>query len=447
MDATALENEALEAISATASPDEVEEVRVRFLGRKAELPQALREVRDRETGMTLNALRQRLEEALDGRRETLERAELDRRLREERIDVTLPGEAPRRGHLHLITQIRREVEDIFLGLGYQVVDGREVETTHYNFDGAQLPARPSGALAAADALPRRRDGASHARRRRARSGRWRRSSRRSTSSRSAASTGATRRTRRTRRPSTRSRGSRSTRGSRSPTSKARSTTCSRRSSARRAARSSARTTSRSPSRRSRPTSRATSATAAGCPVCRHSGWIEVGGAGMVDPAAVRVRRLRPRAVHRLRLRLGARADRRAAARDSRPARALAQRSATLDAVLGRAGPTLLAARVRRRRRARRTSSPGGSRSPRSRSSGCCRDGRLRHEREPRPLPGRQGRRGGQAPERRPAPALPGRRRRGRAAADRLRRLELRRRRDGGGGAAGSVPARGRRAAR
>jgi len=139
MDATTLENEALEAISATASPDEVEEVRVRFLGRKAELPQALREVRDRETGMTLNALRQRLEAALDGRRETLERAELDRRLREERIDVTLPGEAPRRGHLHLITQIRREVEDIFLGLGYQVVDGREVETTHYNFDGLNFP--------------------------------------------------------------------------------------------------------------------------------------------------------------------------------------------------------------------------------------------------------------------------------------------------------------------
>jgi phenylalanyl-tRNA synthetase alpha chain len=139
MDATALENEALEAISATASPDEVEEVRVRFLGRKAELPQALREVRDRETGMTLNALRQRLEAALDGRRDALERVELDRRLREERIDVTLPGEAPRRGHLHLITQIRREVEDIFLGLGYQVVDGREVETTHYNFDGLNFP--------------------------------------------------------------------------------------------------------------------------------------------------------------------------------------------------------------------------------------------------------------------------------------------------------------------
>jgi phenylalanyl-tRNA synthetase alpha chain len=139
VDATALEKEALGAVEAAATPDEVEEVRVRYLGRKAELPQALRAVRDRETGMALNTLRQTLESALDARRTELERAELDRRLREETIDVTLPGEAARRGHLHLITQIRREVEDIFLGLGYQVIDGREVETTHYNFDGLNFP--------------------------------------------------------------------------------------------------------------------------------------------------------------------------------------------------------------------------------------------------------------------------------------------------------------------
>ncbi len=140
MDPAALETEALGAIAAAATPDDVEAVRVQYLGRKAELPQALRAVRDRETGMALNALRQTLEAALEARRAELERAELDRRLREETIDVTLPGEAPRRGHLHLITQIRREVEDVFLGLGYEVVDGREVETTHYNFDGLNFPA-------------------------------------------------------------------------------------------------------------------------------------------------------------------------------------------------------------------------------------------------------------------------------------------------------------------
>jgi phenylalanyl-tRNA synthetase alpha chain len=140
MDAEALEQEAVAAIEAAGTAAEVEELRIRYLGRKAELPQALRGVRDRETGMTLNALRERLETAIGSRRDELESAELDRRLREDTIDVTLPGERPPRGHLHLITQIRREVEDVFLGLGFQVVDGREVETTHYNFEGLNFPA-------------------------------------------------------------------------------------------------------------------------------------------------------------------------------------------------------------------------------------------------------------------------------------------------------------------
>jgi phenylalanyl-tRNA synthetase alpha chain len=139
MDPRALEEAALAAVAAAASEDEIERVRVEFLGRKSELKLALREVRDRETGMTLNALRERLEAAIDAREEELRRAELDRRLQEERVDVTMPGTPVARGHLHLITQIRREVEDIFLGLGYTVVDGREVETTRYNFDGLNFP--------------------------------------------------------------------------------------------------------------------------------------------------------------------------------------------------------------------------------------------------------------------------------------------------------------------
>jgi phenylalanyl-tRNA synthetase alpha chain len=144
IDAEALESEVASALAAATSADEVEELRVRFLGRKAELPQALRAVRDRETGMTLNALRERLETAVADRRTALETEELDRRLREDVVDVTLPGEAPPRGHLHLITQIRREVEDIFLGLGFQVIDGREVEQTRYNFDALNFgPGHPA----------------------------------------------------------------------------------------------------------------------------------------------------------------------------------------------------------------------------------------------------------------------------------------------------------------
>jgi phenylalanyl-tRNA synthetase alpha chain len=139
MDAKALETEARSAIAGASTLDELDAERVRYLGRKSELKQALRDVRDAETGSVLNTLREGLEAAVAERRAELERAELDRRLTQESLDITLPGDARPRGRLHLITQIRREVEDIFLGLGYRVVDGREVETTHYNFDALNFP--------------------------------------------------------------------------------------------------------------------------------------------------------------------------------------------------------------------------------------------------------------------------------------------------------------------
>ena len=118
MDADALEREGLAAAAAAASTDAIEAVRVEYLGRKSAIKQALREVRDRETGMALNAVRERLEAAIDAREAELARAELDARLTTERVDVTLPVGGYARGRLHLITQIRREVEDVFLGLGY-----------------------------------------------------------------------------------------------------------------------------------------------------------------------------------------------------------------------------------------------------------------------------------------------------------------------------------------
>ena len=140
----ALEEKALAAVAAAGSVDDVERARIEYLGRKSELKLALREVRDRETGMTLNALRERLETAIDGRAEELERAELDRRLSENVVDVTLPGEERRLGTLHPTTLTRRIVEDAFLGLGYEVIDDREVETVHYNFDQLAFgPAHPA----------------------------------------------------------------------------------------------------------------------------------------------------------------------------------------------------------------------------------------------------------------------------------------------------------------
>ncbi len=139
VDVAALEAEALSAIAAAATPDELDQVRVRYLGRKSALKQALRGVRDRESGMTLNALRERLEGALEERRAELERPAVD-----ETFDPTLPGANVPRGSLHLITQLRRRIEDVFIGMGYEVFDGREVETVWHNFDALNQPeAHPS----------------------------------------------------------------------------------------------------------------------------------------------------------------------------------------------------------------------------------------------------------------------------------------------------------------
>jgi phenylalanyl-tRNA synthetase alpha chain len=124
-------------IESAASAGELDDARVRHLGRKSELKQALREVRDRESGMTLNAVREQLEQLVDEREAALVQEE---RLRADAtLDVTLPGNRPRRGHLHPLTQICREVEDIFLGLGYEIVDSREVETVWHNFDALNQP--------------------------------------------------------------------------------------------------------------------------------------------------------------------------------------------------------------------------------------------------------------------------------------------------------------------
>jgi phenylalanyl-tRNA synthetase alpha chain len=137
VDAAALEREAEGAIASAATPSELDDARVRYLGRRSDLKQALRAVRDRETGMTLNAVRERLEAAFTAREAELERARLAQL--DETLDVTMPGERLQRGRLHPLTQIRREIEDVFLGLGYEIVDSREVETVWHNFDALNQP--------------------------------------------------------------------------------------------------------------------------------------------------------------------------------------------------------------------------------------------------------------------------------------------------------------------
>jgi phenylalanyl-tRNA synthetase alpha chain len=136
-----LRAEAETAISAATAGESLEELRVRYLGRKAELPQMLRGVaelepeRRGEVGKAANQARQALEALIEGRAAQLRGAELEVSLSEDRVDVTLPGTPPQPiGRMHVLTATTRELEDIFLGLGFTVVEGPEVETVHYNFD-------------------------------------------------------------------------------------------------------------------------------------------------------------------------------------------------------------------------------------------------------------------------------------------------------------------------
>jgi phenylalanyl-tRNA synthetase alpha chain len=136
-----LQREADSAISAAGSSAELEELRVRYLGRKAELPQLLRGVaalpaEERgAVGKAANQARQTLEEQIQARTDELAVGELEQRLLADRVDVTLPGAPPQPiGRLHVLSATRRELEDIFLGLGFTVMEGPEIETVHYNFD-------------------------------------------------------------------------------------------------------------------------------------------------------------------------------------------------------------------------------------------------------------------------------------------------------------------------
>jgi len=139
--------EAEAAIAAAETAAEVEQLRVRYLGRKAELTTMLRSIGDLPAdqrgpvGQGGNEVKRALEAALEARTAALEAGELDERLRTESIDVTLPGDPPRpAGHLHLITETRRQIEDVFLGLGFSVAEGPEVEYDYYNFTALNHPA-------------------------------------------------------------------------------------------------------------------------------------------------------------------------------------------------------------------------------------------------------------------------------------------------------------------
>ncbi len=148
-----IQKQAEAEITAASSSAALEGLRVQYLGRKAELPQLLRDVAQLppdlrgEAGRTANEARQALEAMIEIAAARFEAAEMGAALESDNVDITLPGSpAEAVGHHHLLSATRREIEDVFCGLGYSVVEGPEVETVHYNFDALNHdPAHPARA--------------------------------------------------------------------------------------------------------------------------------------------------------------------------------------------------------------------------------------------------------------------------------------------------------------
>jgi phenylalanyl-tRNA synthetase alpha chain len=138
--------EAAAAIEGAGNSAELEELRVRYLGRKAELTSILRGIAELPAeergavGGAANRARKELEAQLEASAERLDAAELEARLVSDRVDVTLPGAPPRPvGHAHLIARTTRVLEDTMIGLGYFVAEGPEIEHDYYNFTALNHP--------------------------------------------------------------------------------------------------------------------------------------------------------------------------------------------------------------------------------------------------------------------------------------------------------------------
>jgi phenylalanyl-tRNA synthetase alpha chain len=139
-------SKAAAAIAAARSKEELETARVEWLGRKGQLAQVSKEFgklppeERARLGKLLNETKQTLEESWSARDAGMESAALDARLEAEWIDLTTPAPGARPGSLHPVTQVQRELEELFVSLGFTVLDGPEVETEYYNFDALNIPA-------------------------------------------------------------------------------------------------------------------------------------------------------------------------------------------------------------------------------------------------------------------------------------------------------------------
>lgn len=138
--------EALKQIEASDALEKLNEVRINFLGKKGELTAVLKSMKDvapqerPKVGQLVNETREEIEKVLENAKVKMERAVKEARLKTEVIDVTLPAVKNQAGHRHPSTIVMEEVERIFVGMGYEVVEGPEVEKDYYNFEALNIPA-------------------------------------------------------------------------------------------------------------------------------------------------------------------------------------------------------------------------------------------------------------------------------------------------------------------
>ena len=141
-----IKEQALAQIQASDALEKLNEVRVNILGKKGELTSVLKSMKDvapedrPKVGQMVNDVRVEIETFLENAKKSLEQAALEARLAAEEIDVTLPAKKLPRGHRHPNTIALEEVERIFIGMGYEVVEGPEVELDYYNFEALNIPA-------------------------------------------------------------------------------------------------------------------------------------------------------------------------------------------------------------------------------------------------------------------------------------------------------------------
>ncbi|MBE5969409.1 MAG: phenylalanine--tRNA ligase subunit alpha [Lachnospiraceae bacterium] len=142
----AIRQKAIEKIEAAESLDILNDLRVAYLGKKGEMTEVLKGMKDvaaadrPAVGQLVNDARKAIEEKIEAVKKTLEAKELERKLKDEVIDVTLPSKKLVIGHKHPNKVVLDEVERIFTGMGYEVVEGPEIEYDHYNFEALNIPA-------------------------------------------------------------------------------------------------------------------------------------------------------------------------------------------------------------------------------------------------------------------------------------------------------------------